>query len=120
MNCKPGLLVASMLLLQGCESAAGSAQLAYKPSGSAQCEASKTTQPKLDAEVAALRAAGAIVLRSGCSNDGLAHPTVCGAPNGDLFSIEVPAKSAEIARVAGFRPATDFPSALATPCRAAP
>ncbi len=120
MNCKPGLLIATMLLLEGCEDVIRSPQLAYKASGSAQCEASKTTQPNLEAEVAALRAAGATVLRSGCSNDGLAHPTVCGAPNGDLFSIEVPAKSAEIIKRAGFRPAAEFPSALAMPCRASP
>lgn len=111
------LLSASLLLLQACNRADATPQLFHKSAGSLQCDPSRTTQANLDAEIAALRAAGATIERSGCSIDGLAHPALCGRPNGDLFTVEVAGRSIEIARRAGFRPAGDFPDAMAIPCR---
>ena len=101
----------------GCGGSDGSASVLYKSTGSVQCSPSQTTQARLDTEVSALRAAGASVVESGCANDGLSYPAVCGGINGDLFSVTVSPHSVSVTRQLGFAPASGFSTALPMACR---
>jgi hypothetical protein len=89
----------------------------YKSAGSVQCAASQMTQARLDAAVAGLRTAGATVAASSCAVDGMPHPALCGTDSGELFSVTVPPTSVTVAQQAGFRPASDYPSAKAAACQ---
>ncbi|MFT3666691.1 hypothetical protein [Piscinibacter sp.] len=91
--------------------------LLYKPSGSLQCAATQTTQARLEAEVASLRSAGAVVSASHCANDGAAHAAVCGASNGDLFAVSVTPPSVAAARQLGFASAGGLPSVRTMACQ---
>lgn len=100
-------LVASLaaVLLAGCgagDSAPATAVL-WRPSGSLQCEDTRTTQAGLDAAVAALRTAGIAVQSARCAQDGLMHASVCGAANGDAWRVEVPAAAVDQAVAQGWR-----------------
>jgi hypothetical protein len=101
----------------GCGGSDGSASVLYKPTGSVQCSPSQTTQARLDAEVSALRAAGVSVTASGCANDGLIGPALCGVGNGDLFSVTVSPDSVSVTQQMGYAPASLFSDARPKACQ---
>ncbi len=118
MNIKlaPFILLAAFAVI-GCGGSDDSASMLYKPTGSLQCSPSQTTQARLDTEVSALRAAGATVTASGCANDGLARPAVCGIESGDLFSVTVSPASVPVTQQLGYAPASTFSSTRPMACQ---
>ena len=117
MKIMPLSVVLLLIFAAGCGGSDDSASVLFKPTGSLQCSASRTTQARLDIEVAALRAAGAAVASSSCANDGTARPTLCGAENGDLLSVSVTSVSVPTALLLGFQPASSYPAARPIACQ---
>lgn len=112
------LALLSMLLgLAACGGSVEADRIMIKSSGTLQCEASLTTQVRLDAEIAALRAAGAVVEGGRCVLDGVARPAVCGAAAGEAFEVAVAVESVPIARQRGFDSADAFPDRKPLACK---
>ncbi|MEN9416452.1 MAG: hypothetical protein RI988_72 [Pseudomonadota bacterium] len=85
----------------------------YLSLGSRQCQDGGRTL----AQVRQLLAdAGVRVLSSGCGTDGMAYPAVCGAPDGRIVILEVPAEQVEAARKAGFALLSERPRAQRQAC----
>lgn len=103
--------------LSGCGGAIESDRIMIKPSGSLQCQPSLTTQVQLDAEMAALVAAGARVNGGRCVLDGLAHVALCGAPAGEAFEVAVAVESVPVARQLGFESADGYPDRKPLACK---
>jgi len=110
-------IVVVPLALAGCGGSDDAASVLYKPTGTLQCAPSQTTQARLDAEVVSLQVAGASVMASHCANDGVAHVTLCGAQNGDLFSVTVSPSTESLARQLGYQSASQYASAQPMACR---
>lgn len=110
-------MVLPTLALSGCGGSDDTAPVLYKPTGSLQCSPTQTTQARLDAEVPSLRRAGAFVSASSCANDGAPHITLCGAENGDLFSVTVAPSSESLARQSGYQPASQYSGARPIACQ---
>lgn len=110
-------MVLPALALLGCGGSDDTAPVLYKPTGTLQCSPTQTTQSRLEAEVSSLRGAGVCVSASSCANDGAPHITLCGAENGDLFSVTVSPSSESLARQLGYQAASQYPSARPIACR---
>jgi hypothetical protein len=111
------LTLLAAVAIGGCGGSDDAASVLYKPTGSVQCSPSQTTQARLDAEVSALRAAGASVVASGCADAGVAYPALCGIEKGDLFSVTVSPDSVSVTRQLGFTPASALPTAQPMACQ---
>lgn len=113
----PLCLLPVSLVLAACGGSIEADRVMLKGSGSLQCESSLTTKARLDAEIAALRAAGAGVVGGRCVLDGLARPAVCGAPAGEAFEVAVAVESLPIARQLGFELADAYPDRKPLACK---
>lgn len=102
----------------GGEPPAAEASTRYaRPTGSLQCEPSQSTESQRQRVVDQLKAAGVVVQGSSCASDNALRIQVCGAANGDLFVVDVPAATPLTAlRAAGFSPWADWPQATLKPC----
>jgi hypothetical protein len=58
------------------------------------------------------------VLAVGCGTDGRMRPMVCGAADGRIAIIEIPAEHLAAADRLGFKPLTALPAARRLPCPA--
>ena len=85
----------------------------YQSLGSRQGEGGGRTPAAL---AKALRAAGIPVRAVRCDSDGRMRPQVCGAPDGRLAVIDVPAEHQAAAEAMGFRPLATLADARRTPC----
>ena len=109
------LVTLAVVSMMGCGGSDDPVVVLYKSTGSLQCAPTQTTQARLDAEVSALRQAGASVTASSCANDGLPRITLCGVDNGDLFSVTT---STELhALRSGFKLASQYPNAEPMACQ---
>ena len=111
------LLLPMGAILAGCGGSIEADRVMLKSSGTLQCEASLTTQARLEAEIAALRAAGAVVEGGRCVLDGLAHVAMCGASAGEFFEVAVAVESVPIARLRGFESADLYPNRRPLACK---
>ena len=86
----------------------------YMSLGTRQCESSGGRSV---AEVRkTLADAGIRVLAATCGTDGFAYPAVCGAPDGRIAILDVPAEQAGAAVKLGFRLLSDRPGATRSGC----
>lgn len=92
---------------------AASAVSVYLSLGSRQCQEGGRTLPQVRQ---LLSEAGVRVLSSSCGSDGMAYPAVCGAPDGRIAILEVPAEQVEAARKLGFSLLSQRPRAQRQPC----
>lgn len=111
------LALAGLAMLAACGGSIEADRFMVKDSGTLQCQGSQATQARLDAQIASLRAAGAVVEGGRCVSDGLAHPAVCGTSAGELFEVVVAVESLAIARQQGFESADPYPNRKSLPCR---
>lgn len=81
--------------------------------GTRQCESGGRT---LQALAQSLRDAGVNVLAQACGHDGRMRPAVCGAPDGMLGIIEIPADQLAKARSMGFVTLASLPDARRQDC----
>lgn len=109
--------LAAPLILFGCGGSEEPSSVLYKSARSLQCSPTQLTQVRLDTEVSSLRNAGVSVEASSCASDGVAHNTLCGSDNGDLFAVTVPSASVDVARQMGYQPASSYPSARPVTCQ---
>ena len=75
------LVTLAVVSMMGCGGSDDPVVVLYKSTGSLQCAPTQTTQARLDAEVSALRQAGASVTASSCANqlaDGAQSERGCG------------------------------------------
>lgn len=100
------------LVLGGCASAAAPVAMA-RPLGTRQCERGGPTAESL---AQALRDAGLTVGTVACGHDGRMRPQVCGAPDGRLAIVEVPADQQARAEALGWRPLSALPDAVRAAC----
>lgn len=110
-------MVLPTLALLGCSGSDDTAPVLYKPTGTLQYSPTQTTQARLDAEVSSLRGAGVSVSASSCADDGAPPIKLCGAENGDLFSVTVSPSSESLARQLGYQPARQYSSARPIACQ---
>jgi hypothetical protein len=89
-----------------------------KPTPSAQCSASASTQAALNEQMALLAAGGATVYAGACGNAATVLPARCGEWNGDLWVVQVSQASVQVARGQGFVDAAQFPSHVTQACAA--
>jgi hypothetical protein len=106
-------LLPLLALATGCAQGAGPVAVLAHPLGTRQCEAGGTTPQAL---AQALRAAGLTVLAVGCGDDGRMRPAVCGAPDGRLAVVELPAEQAARAQSLGWVPLSSLRGAQRLPC----
>jgi len=105
------------LLLPACAGVAAPPLEVYQSLGSRQCERGGRTPAEL-AEL--LRAAGVPVQAVGCGHDGRMRPMVCGAADGRIAIIAIPAEQLATAEQLGFWPLSALPDARRLPCPAEP
>lgn len=117
MKLLPVVTLLATFSLTGCGGAEDADVVLYKPTGSLQCAPTQSTQVRLNAEVSALRMAGATVNSSRCATDGLARIAVCGVENGDLFSVTVSGTSETAAAQLGYKGADSYPGARPSVCQ---
>ena len=86
----------------------------YKILGSTQCYGGGTTVVALAQQ---LFSVGVAVLSSICGNDGLEHPTVCGANDGAIGIFEFAVAQQQAASNLGFSLLSSLPSAIAGTCQ---
>ena len=103
--------------LSACGGSVEADRFMIKYSGSLQCQPSVTTQLRLDAEIAGLVAAGAVVNGGRCVIDGLPYIAMCGASSGEAFEVAVTLESVPIAKQLGFETADRFPDRKPLPCK---
>lgn len=84
-----------------------------KPLGTRQCEPGGPTAESL---AGALRNAGISVTAVGCGHDGRMRPAVCGAGDGRLAVVDVPAAQQAQAESLGWKPLSALPDASRQPC----
>lgn len=119
MRCALPLLIAPVLLA-ACAVRPGNAPASeattrvYKSAGSRQCEPGGLTPAQMRAQ---LEAAGIRVLSAACGGDGRARIAMCGAPDGRLGILEIPASQVQAAAALGFAPLDRLPQASVVPCR---
>jgi hypothetical protein len=91
----------------------------YIAAGSLQCAASLTTQGRLDAAVAGLKAQGANVIDSYCGGmKDTAFAAVCGGQTGEVFVVQVTHTAISILASAGFHPVSELPGVIRQSCGA--
>lgn len=86
-----------------------------RPLGTQQCGDRGVATAELLA--ASLRAAGVQAQALRCGHDGRMRPQMCGAPDGRLAIVDVPAAQLEMAQGQGFQPLSRWPDARSEPCR---
>ena len=103
----------TLLVLAGaCGTVAASVTL-FKPLGTRQGEAGGPTPDSL---AQALREGGVTVQLMSCGHDGRMRPAVCGAADGRLVIVDVPADQQARAESLGWRPLSGLPDAVRRPC----
>ncbi|MFZ4649330.1 MAG: hypothetical protein ACOYLV_01350 [Rubrivivax sp.] len=109
------ILAAPALVVAGCSVAHGTSKpvAVYMSLGSKQCQEGGRTVSDVQKT---LRAAGIQVLAATCGSDGFAYPAVCGAPDGRIAIVDVPAEQASAAVKLGFRLLSDRPGATRSSC----
>lgn len=85
-----------------------------KSNGAKQCESGRVSLTAMKNE---LTAKGVNVVSAACGNDGLMHITVCGADAGEINIFGISPGDLDKAKSLGFKPLSDWPDALETPCR---
>lgn len=85
----------------------------YKYLGSVQCTGGGVSLFALERQ---LQDAGIGVLAASCGVDGNAYAALCGAPDGRIGILEVPADDAARAAPLGFAPLANLPGAVRLPC----
>lgn len=120
LTMRPALMSALLTLsvLPGCAATAPSATPApllpmARPLGTLQCQPGGPTPEAL---AAALREAGVPVTQVACGHDGRMRPAVCGAPDGRLAIVDIPAEHQARAEALGWRPLAAMPDASRQPC----
>ena len=103
--------------LSACGGSVEADRFMIKHSGSLQCQPSVTTQLRLDAEIAGLVAAGAVVNGGRCVLDGLPYTAMCGASLGEAFEVAVTLDSVPVARQLGFESADRYPDRKPLTCK---
>lgn len=104
---------ATLAACEGIESKPPSVSL-YKYVGSVQCTGGGTSLPAM---VRQLTDADIPVLASACGVDGNAYAAVCGAADGRIGIVEVPAAQAQAASALGFAPLSSLPAATKVACQ---
>ncbi len=119
----PVLLVVA-LMAAGCgggtEPTDSPPQRLYKETGALQCSPEggpDASQARLDAEVDALKRAGADVVSSSCANDSAIRSASCSSESGDLFSVEISSSTVPLAQSLGFRDGALFVDPYLKKCR---
>lgn len=112
------LPVAAAALLPACATGGstlpdGGTLRTYKYFGSVQCSGGGVSLGELQRE---LKDAGISVLSARCGIDGNMHAAMCGAPDGKIGILEIPAHQAEAASKLGFLPLKGLPDAREVPC----
>ena len=120
LTMRPALMstLLSLSVLPGCAAtatsgASGALLPMARPLGTQQCQAGGPTP---DALAAALREAGIPVAQVACGHDGRIRPAVCGAPDGRLAIVDIPAELQARAEALGWRPLASMPDASRQPC----
>jgi hypothetical protein len=85
----------------------------YKSFGSRQCGEPGLSRTQIERQ---LGEAGVPVLAFACGSDGRMRPQMCGAPDGRIAIVEVPADRVAAATRAGFTALSELPDALRQPC----
>lgn len=85
----------------------------FKSRGSLQCTGGGTSPQVMEME---LIGAGITVRSFSCGIDGLAHPTVCGAPDGKINIFDIPQSQLAQAQSLGFAPLSTLPNAQEIQC----
>jgi hypothetical protein len=85
----------------------------FKPLGTRQCESGGPTP---GAVAQGLHDAGVQIMALACGHDGRMRPAVCGAGDGRLVIVDVPAGQQAAAETQGWRPLTQVPDARRQPC----
>jgi hypothetical protein len=85
----------------------------YKSLGSLQCNGGGTTVSALQQQLAV---AGIQALAASCGFDGNVYAAVCGAPDGRIGIIDIPAQAVQIATTLGFSPLSVLPAPLRQAC----
>jgi hypothetical protein len=86
----------------------------FKSRGSIQCAEGGTAPEIMKNE---LITAGIEVRSFSCGSDGLAHPAVCGGPDGAINIFDIPQSMIAQAQSLGFASLTTLPNAQETQCR---
>ncbi|MFC5461024.1 hypothetical protein [Massilia niabensis] len=81
--------------------------------GTLQCGGGGVSLAALQAQLAA---ANVQVRSAACGTNGMATPTVCGAPDGRIGIFEISPAEAGAAAAAGFLPLSTMPAAKTIPC----
>lgn len=90
----------------------------YKSAGSRQCSGGGQSLAEMRGQ---LESAGLRVLSATCGADGRARMAMCGAADGRIGILEIPAAQADTAAALGYAPLERLPEAAALPCpRSAP
>lgn len=110
----PALVAAAMLAACGGRAAAPDTIALYVSIDSVQCEGGGTAPAEWERRLAA---AGVRPVSTGCGVDGMMRPAVCGAPDGRIFIVDVPAAQAPAAAALGLARLNKLPDAARTPCR---
>lgn len=103
-NTMPGLLrltAVAATLLAGC-GGGGPDELSatvYRATGALQCQGGGQSLASIQALLAA---AGVAVHSASCGSDGLAHPALCGVPDGSIAIFEISRPQLPLALQAGF------------------
>jgi hypothetical protein len=103
--------------LSACGGSVEADRFMIKYSGTLQCQPSATTQTRLDAEIAALLAAGAVINGGRCVLDGLPYVAMCGAGSGEAFEVAVSLATVPVARQLGFESADRYPDRKPLACK---
>src|SRR5690349_8056169 len=85
----------------------------FKSLGSVQCTGGGTSVAALQQQLAA---AGVNALAASCGDDGLAHVTVCGATDGRIGIVDIPAAQLDAAAALGFARLSNLPDAVRRAC----
>jgi hypothetical protein len=85
----------------------------YKSLGSLQCSGGGTTVSVLQQQLAV---AGIQALAASCGIDGLGHVAACGAADGRIGIIDIPAQALQLATTLGYSPLSVLPAPLRQAC----
>ena len=112
---RASLAIALALGTAACALAPASPQVAmFKSLEGRQCESVGRNADDVAAE---LTRAGIEVIARSCGHDGRMRPQMCGAADGRIVIVEVPASNKDAATALGFAPLSLRPDAIRAPCR---
>ena len=106
-------LVLSALAACGGDTNPPASTMVFKSRGSLQCTGGGAPPAAMSLE---LTNAGIAVLTFTCGLDGLAHPAVCGTPDGAINIFEIPESQASNALALSFFLLSTLPMASEVPC----